>query len=79
MLGVYLITSKFLAILCNLKSALKQKISSSNGWECKKMSGVKSLQVFINLNLAPGMNEAKEYDTIEDFHQRDDKKYKQKI
>lgn len=28
---------------------------------------------------APGMNEAKEYDTIEDFHQRDDKKYKQKI
>lgn len=43
------------------------------------MSGVKSLQVFIHLNLAPGMNEAKEYDTIEDFHQRDDKKYKQKI
>lgn len=25
------------------------------------------------------MNEAKEYDTIEDFHQRDDKKCKQKI
>lgn len=28
---------------------------------------------------APGMNEAKEYDTIEQFHTRDDKKYKQRI
>lgn len=42
------------------------------------MNGAKNLQVFIP-NLAPGMNEAKEYDTIEDFHQRDDKKCKQKI
>jgi hypothetical protein len=25
------------------------------------------------------MNEAKEYDTIEQYHMRDDKKYKQKI
>lgn len=28
---------------------------------------------------APGMNEAKEYDTIEQYHMRDDKKYKQRI
>ena len=42
------------------------------------MNGVKNSHVFVP-NLAPGMNEAKEYDTIEDFHQRDDKKYRQKI
>lgn len=42
------------------------------------MNGVKNLQVFVP-NSAPGMNEAKEYDTIEDFHQRDDKKIKQKL
>ena len=29
--------------------------------------------------LAPGMNEAKEYDSIDAYHVRDDKKYRQKI
>ena len=29
--------------------------------------------------MAPGMNEAKEYDSIEAYHVRDDKKYRQKI
>lgn len=29
--------------------------------------------------MAPGMNESKEFDTIDDYHMRDDKKYKQKI
>ena len=31
------------------------------------------------LILASGMNEAKEYDSLEAYHLRDDKKYKQKI
>lgn len=28
---------------------------------------------------APGMNQAKQYDTIEDFHEREDHIYRQKI
>ena len=28
---------------------------------------------------APGMNEAKQYDTLDSYHLRDDKKFKQRI
>ena len=39
----------------------------------------KKLQGRSILILAPGMNEAKQYDTLESYHLRDDKKYKQRI
>lgn len=34
---------------------------------------------YVFFNRAPSMNEAKEYDSLESYHLRDDKKYKQKI
>jgi hypothetical protein len=34
---------------------------------------------YVSSYLAPGMNEAKEYDTLEAYQLRDDKKYKQRI
>lgn len=39
----------------------------------------KKLNGTANLNVAPGMNEAKQYDNLEAYQLRDDKKYKQRI
>ena len=39
----------------------------------------KKLMGIYSIILAPGMNEAKQYDSLEAYHHRDDKKYKQRI
>ena len=47
--------------------------------EYAKVRMEKETYGYIFINIAPGMNEAKEYESLEVYHLRDDKKYKQKI